>query len=161
MHGGAAGQNRAAAERRLATQAIEKDVSAVLASEGVIPVTDPLHELALLATEARAFQRACAARVNALGERIRYEAHGAGTEQLRAEVALLERAMDRSGKFLDALARSGFEERRVRLAEDTARQFWWLVDRVVDLLDPSPEQVSRKLAVVEQAMAELMERETA
>jgi hypothetical protein len=105
-----------AAARRLAVQKVEADVNAVLAHDGVKAVTDPFEELGRLAAEVVAFKDALSQRVNALAS-IRYSAPGAGTEQLRAEVALLERAQDRAGRLLNMLVTSGFEERRVRLSE--------------------------------------------
>lgn len=116
VHGGRAKQVRAAAQRRLAAEKVESDVKNALAFESLEGVTDPLGALSRLADEALAMKEALAARVNDLN-RIRYSAHGSGTEQLRAEVALYERAMDRSAKFLALLVDSGFEERRTRLAE--------------------------------------------
>ncbi|MCA1570774.1 MAG: hypothetical protein LC798_10750 [Chloroflexi bacterium] len=89
----------------------QADAASVLAHEGLVGVDDPLGELARLATEARAFQAALARRVNA----------APGVENrsgdLRSEIAAYERAMDRCGRFLVALVSAGFEEKRVRLAE--------------------------------------------
>lgn len=116
MHGGKAKQVKAAAARRLAAEKVAEDVKDALAFESLDPVTDPLEALARLADEALAMKEALAARVNDL-KSIRYSSHGSGTEQLRAEVALYERALDRSAKFLDLLVKSGFEERRVAIGE--------------------------------------------
>jgi hypothetical protein len=120
VHGGQAKQVRAAAARRLAAEKVESDVKNAIAFESREGVTDPLGALALLADEALAMKEALAGRVNSLRS-IRYSAHGAGTEQLRAEVALYERALDRAARFLDLLAKSGFEERRTQLAEAEGR----------------------------------------
>jgi hypothetical protein len=98
---------------------VKADAAAILAHEGLTRVVDPVAELAKLATEAWAMKDALAARVNAL-DSIRYEGSGPGGEQLRAEVALYERALDRSGKFLEVLAKLGYEERRVRVEEEQA-----------------------------------------
>lgn len=115
-HGGRSGQARAAAQRRLAAEKVEAEVKNAIAFESRLGVTDPFEALSLLADEALAMKEALASRVNSL-KQVRYTAHGAGTEQLRAEVALYERAMDRAAKFLDMLVRSGFEERRVKVSE--------------------------------------------
>ncbi len=139
MHGGSAPQVQAAAARRVLTQQVEADAAAVLATIGVTGVDDPLHELALLASEARAFQDAIGARVNALQERIRFSSDQ-GTEQLRSEVALYERAMDRTGRFLEVLVRSGFEERRVRISEATAALLAGTITRILDQLELTAAQ---------------------
>lgn len=115
VHGGASQHVKAAARRRLEVQAVQADMMSVIASEGLQGVTDPLEALARLATEALAMKSALAARVNALQQLSHMSPVG---EQIKAEVLLYERAIDRSAKFLDVLAKSGFEERRVRLAED-------------------------------------------
>lgn len=118
MHGGSSPQARAAAARRLAAQAAEADARALLAHEGLEGVTDPVAALARLATEADAFRSALARRVNAL-QSVRYE-DAKGAEQLRAEVGLYERALDRTARFVEALARLGYEQRRVRIEEVVA-----------------------------------------
>lgn len=118
VHGGRSRQALASAQRRLAAEKVEADVRAAIAYESREGVSDPFAALAELADEALAMKEALAARVNSLTS-LRYSAAGAGTEQLRAEVALYERAMDRSAKFLDILLRSGFEDRRLRLTEKT------------------------------------------
>ena len=139
VHGGAAVQVREAAKRRLATEAVEAEVKATLAFEALEGVEDPLEALSLLASEALAMKESLAARVNSL-KSIRYSAHGSGTEQLRAEVALYERAMDRAAKFLDLLAKSGFEERRVRLAEQQGQLVALALRRIFARLNLSAEQ---------------------
>jgi len=113
-HGGAKRSARAAGERRHAVQVIEAETAALLAAEGLEGVDDPIAEIGRLAVEALALKRAAGARANSLDE-IRYtgglqrdergELIGTGTEQLRAEVALYERALDRSMKFLEVVAK--------------------------------------------------------
>jgi hypothetical protein len=140
FHGGSIQVTKDAAAERLRTQAIEADLKATLAHIGIKGVDNPYEEMARLASEAIAFKDALAARVNALETSIRYEATGAGTEQLRAEVALYERALDRTGKFLDSLVRSGFEERRVRIDEQTGAQVAAVLQRILAALQLTPQQ---------------------
>jgi hypothetical protein len=118
-HGGRAPQVRAAAARRLVTERVTADAAAILAHEGVDPLADPVEALARLASEAQAFKLALAARVNDLSS-VRFMASGAGTEQLRSEVALYERALDRTARFLEMLAKLGYEDRRTRVLERDA-----------------------------------------
>jgi len=113
MHGALTPANLAAARRR---EAEEKALRAVRAG-GVSPVGDPIEALQELAAEAVALKDHFAARLKAL-EQLRYQS-GAG-EQLRAEVGLYERALDRAQKFLADLARLGLDERRVRVTEAQA-----------------------------------------
>jgi hypothetical protein len=114
MHGGASPHVRAAAQRRVA----EAKALRAVRREGIEPIGDPVEELRDLASEAKSLKDHFGARLKALQE-IRYSTPGAG-EQLRAEVALYERALDRSQKFLADLARLGLDERRVRVTEAQA-----------------------------------------
>ncbi|WP_326768657.1 hypothetical protein OG978_32705 [Streptomyces sp. NBC_01591] len=90
----------------------------MLAELDVAPVTDPLHALLELAGQTLAWQSATAELVNRL-ENIRY-AGSNGAEQLRAEIALYERAMDRASSVLSSIARLNIEERVARVTERQA-----------------------------------------
>jgi hypothetical protein len=138
-HGGSAGQVRAAAQRRLQARAVEAEVDAELAYQQVEAVSNPLEELSLLAGEALMLKEAMAARVNAL-KSLSYSAAGSGTEQLRSEVALYERALDRTARFLDLLVKSGFEEKRIALDAARAAVLIQVLDRIFDRLELSDAQ---------------------
>lgn len=146
-HGGSAPQVRAAADRRVQIRKLEKDINAALVADGVAPVDDPFGELALLAGEARDFKNALASRLSML-DSIRYKATESGTEQLRSEVVLYERALDRTARFVELLAKSGFEERRVRLAESEGRVLAGVIQRILADLKLSPEQAELVHVVV-------------
>lgn len=113
-HGGRSPQAKAAAERRT----LEADVARLLVELDVAPVGDPLAGLLKLAGQVVTWQASTAALVNSL-ESTRYRA-ASGTEQLRAEVALYERAMDRAANVLGAIARLNIEERLARVSEQQA-----------------------------------------
>ncbi len=140
VHGGRAPQVVAAAKRRREAAEVEEEVRGLLAFTSFEGVRDPLEALARLADESIAFKEALGARVNDLAGQIRYKASGAGTEQLRAEVALYERALDRTARMLDALAKSGFEERRVRMSEQQGALVAEVLRRVFARLDLSEAQ---------------------
>lgn len=137
-HGGSAPAVKAAAARRKAAEAVQAEAQAILAHEGFAGVTSPLEELSRLANEALAVKSASAARVNALTSIS--TTSKLGVDSLAVEVALYERAMDRAAKFLDMLSKSGFEERRVRLDEQTAGMFVTVMRAVLARLDLSPAQ---------------------
>lgn len=90
----------------------------LLARLDASPVTDPLSALARLAGEVAAWREAMAAKVNELTE-LRYSGAKTG-EQLRAEVELYERAMDRLERILVAMARLNIDERLARIQEQQA-----------------------------------------
>ncbi|WP_327066887.1 hypothetical protein [Kitasatospora sp. NBC_01302] len=99
----------------------------MLAELDVAPVDDPLTALMQLAGQVLAWQEATADLVNRLGDQVRYEGM-AGGEQLRAEVQLYERSMDRAEKVLSSIARLNIEERLAQISEAQA-------DRVLAAID--------------------------
>lgn len=138
FHGGRAPQVRAKAKQRLlAAQAAEE-----LARLDVDPVADPLTLLADLLGQAVAFKDVLAARVNELQDNLRFT-DDKGTEQLRSEVALWERALDRCERFAVNIARLNIDE---RLAQISRQQ----LDMVVDAL---------QLVLTELGLSEEQQRE--
>lgn len=115
LHGGNTRNQRAAARTQLA----EQQARAVLATLEVTPIDNPFTALARLAGQAVAWQDTIAGIVNELGDRIRYEGAG-GNEQLRAEIQLYERAMDRCAQVLGTIARLNIEDRMARVSERQA-----------------------------------------
>ena len=79
------------------------------------PVADPLEALQRLAGRALALEETIGELVNNLRS-VRYETETGG-EQLRSEVAVLERAMDRCGRVLVDIAKLNIEERLARVTE--------------------------------------------
>lgn len=98
-------------------QRIEAGARRVLYQHDAPAVTNHLDALQRLAGRALALEETIGAIVNDLRS-VRYESEGGG-EQLRAEVAILERAMDRAGRLLVDIAKLNIEE---RLAKVTERQ---------------------------------------
>jgi len=117
-HGGGNTRSRKAAARRIAEAELTKQANRLLVQLGADPVDNPLTALAELAGEVRAFKNSLGTRVNALGEEIRYKG-GAG-EQLRAEVALYERAVSQFGTLLTNIARLNIDERLAAITEKQA-----------------------------------------
>ena len=88
------------------------------------PVGDPLNQLAVLAAQVLAWRDSMAEQVNNLTS-LRYESYndqGGSSEQLRAEVALWERALDRCERVLTAMARLNIDERLARISEQQAQR---------------------------------------
>lgn len=118
VHGGTAPQAKAAAARRVAEAELTEQTQRALAVLDVEPVDNPLTALSELAGQVVAFKDALADRVNAL-ERIRFT-DDKGAEQLRAEVALYERAMDRCINVLATIGRLKIDERLAAISEKQA-----------------------------------------
>ena len=116
MHGGKTPSKLAKAARTLAEDKVRRSLNEV----GIREVENPLAELRALTGEVVAWKDALAAHVAALGEHYRFT-DDKGAEQLRAEVALYERALDRAGKLLETWARLGIDamlaDMQVRVTE--------------------------------------------
>ncbi|CAN5388450.1 hypothetical protein BH10ACT8_BH10ACT8_11270 [soil metagenome] len=98
---------------------LQRAATRVLAHRGIpVPIGDPLQELLDLAAEARSFKQALAELVGDLTT-MRYSTIGGG-EQLRSEVAVYERAMDRVGRLLVDIARLDIDSRVVGIQEAQA-----------------------------------------
>lgn len=138
MHGGKAPQVQAAAVRRLALAEVEADAARALAHSALAPLEDPLGELARLAAEVVGMKDALAARVNALTS-FRYTGVS-GVEQLRAEVQLYERALDRTTRILDVLARHDWIGKKLALEEAQVNEVLGFVAAGLDALELSEEQ---------------------
>jgi hypothetical protein len=80
------------------------------------PVTDPLSALQRLAGRAAAWEDIIGDKVNELHS-LRYSTEGG--EQLRSEIVVMERAMDRLGKLLVDIAKLNIEERLAGIRKQT------------------------------------------
>jgi hypothetical protein len=115
LHGGNTRNQRAAAH----AQQAEQQARALLADLEVPVIDNPFTALSKLAGQVVAWHETIAGIVNQLGDRIRYEG-AAGNEQLRAEIVLYERAMDRCASVLGMIARLNIEDRMARVSERQA-----------------------------------------
>lgn len=148
MHGGATKQARNAAKDRLDEQRYAIELGRLTGLEGApSPVENPLTELALIAGEARRFMEWCRGRLTQLQEdQLRYE-DAKGSEQLRSEVALYERAMDRCATVLATIARLGIDERLVVIEERKAAMVITAIEAALDAADvPRDKQAAAKKA---------------
>ncbi|MHB8394934.1 MAG: HGGxSTG domain-containing protein [Candidatus Dormibacteria bacterium] len=123
-HGGASPQARQKAHLRL----VERQALAVIDREGIVPMTDALTALQQLSGEALRLKSYFGERLAAL-EQIRYE--GRSGEQLRSEVALFERALDRAQRFALDLAKLDIDERLARVSERQGEMLAACVERAL------------------------------
>jgi hypothetical protein len=115
VHGGASPQAKAKAAVRLA----EERAMTEIARLQVEPVGNALEALQQHAGIVVRWRDECAAMAEDLGDRIRYES-AQGIEQLRSEMALWERALDRATVTLTALARCQVDERLAQISQRKA-----------------------------------------
>lgn len=133
FHGGNAPQVRAKANERVAEAQLRKELGKLQ----IVPVENPLLELQILAGEAKAWKELCADHVARL-ERLRYG--GQAGEQIRGEILLFERAMDRCGTILAVIARCNIDERLARIQERQVELVADAVSRVLAEMGLSQEQ---------------------
>lgn len=116
-HGGANRKTRAAGERRVAEDKVEQRARKLALRLDIVPVHNPLEELARHIGEEIRLKNALMRLVEDL-EEVRYK--GAAGEQIRAEITLYERALDRVGTRLAAYARLNIDERLAAIEEKQA-----------------------------------------
>lgn len=141
MHGGGNKRAQQIGRMRVAEEKLMASASKLVGT----PVENPLTELAALAGRARALMDLLEGRVEALldaesgdenaGEAkggIRYKG-GAG-EQIRGEVQLYERSMDRLGKLLVDIGRLNIDERLAKVTDAQAQAVMAAVEAAIDYL---------------------------
>lgn len=136
MHGGGLPQVKAAAARRISEQEARKafgrlvDVSA--------PVGDPLTALAQLAGHVSAWMEFLGRRISDLDE-LSYDSGFAG-EQIRGEIQLWERALDRCNTVFGTAARLNIDERLARITERQAEVVMAAINAALDAAGVAPAQ---------------------
>jgi hypothetical protein len=101
-------------------------------------VENPLTALQALAGRALALEQAIGGIVNDLNS-IRYDGI-AGGEQLRSEVVVLERAMDRAGRLLVDIAKLNIEDRLAKVTEAQTAMVADALAAVLGEMGLSPDQ---------------------
>lgn len=96
---------------------LSHEAMADLLRRGAAPVDNPLVMLAELAGEILATKNIFRDRLGRLSEDAWRHTDARGAEQLRAEVALYERALDRSARILADIARLKIDERLAAISE--------------------------------------------
>lgn len=134
VHGGGSPAVKAKALERLRTAEVENYVAGQASGwsqvDGPMSMGEVLDELLKTARLAVRWRDLLEQIVGQLSE-MRYTAHGSGAEQLRAEIALFERAMDRVAKVSEAIARLDLDARMAALSQRQGRQVFEAVERTV------------------------------
>ena len=131
----------------------EQQARRELARLNLPPVENALTALAQITAEAIGWKDRMAGVVNDLTS-LRYESEGeGGGEQLRAEVALWERALDRCEKFLTSMARLSIDERLAAIDEQQAAFVLSVLEAALDSIGIQPEQKRRALTVAAERFA--------
>lgn len=146
-HGGRAPAVRAAADRRLAEQEATREVARLTDARGPLTLPDVYREMLTTAGDAVAWQSILRERVGSLDD---YSSTAMGAEQVRADVVLFERAMDRTAKVLELVARLDLDARISNIVQRDVEILVGIVKRARDSVGLTPEQS----AAFDAAMAE-------
>lgn len=128
FHGGATKASQAAFAANREAAAVEKAIGQLR----IDPLGDPLLELKKLAGEVVAWKDAIAQHVAKLTS-LRYSTDGG--EQVRGEVVLFERAMDRCASVLGLIAKLNIDDRLVAIEEAKVAKIIDALDATLDALD--------------------------
>lgn len=139
-HGGRAPAVRAAAGRRLAEQEATREVALLTDAQGPLSLPDVYREMLTTAGTAVAWQRVLRERVESLDGFS--STSGMGAEQVRADVILFERAMDRTAKVLELIARLDLDARIAQISEVQGEQVARVLRSALDTGNLSREQHS-------------------
>lgn len=134
LHGGASPQ----AKRKQAERVLDAKVQHVIAGMQIEPVTNPLLALSQLAGEILAWKDLIATHVAKLRDQLRYE--GEHAEQIRGEVQLYERAMDRSVAVLAKIAQLKIDERLAAIDEARVQQMARMLEGALDAIGMTYDQ---------------------
>lgn len=145
-HGGASpAVRRKAVERRTERQL--RKMADQYAPDDAEAVSDPLTALLKLAGEISGFKDFLGARVADMrADSWRYS--GEHAEQLRAEITLYERALDRTARVLVDVNRLDLQERLVTSYESVAKQFVALFEHALTAAELTSEQEGRARAAL-------------
>lgn len=143
FHGG----STRAHKKHIAEEMLEDQARRVLASLDVRPVNDPLTELSLLAGQVTGFKDRLSELVNKIDpDQIRYTDEK-GAEQLRSEMVLWERALDRCNTVLTSMAKLRIDERLAAITERQAEAVLGAIQAALDAVGvPRTDQAPAKAA---------------
>lgn len=138
-HGGAAPQNRRAAENRLAEVQAAKTIEELADAPPMASITDVYDWLLQIAGTAKTWSEILQTRVAKL-QKLGDESNAFMGTQIKADVMLFERALDRSAKLGEALVRLDLEGRKQALDERVVGQLVSVLRLVLGDLNLTDEQ---------------------
>lgn len=140
LHGGASPQ----AKRKQAERVLEAQIKRKIHGMEITPVENPLTALSMLAGEIVAWKDLMAAHVAKLKDDLRYQ--GEHAEQIRGEVTLYEKALDRSIAVLAQIARLKIDERLAAINEAQVKSMTRILEGALDALGMSYDQKRQAFA---------------
>lgn len=143
-HGGKLPPVRKAAVKNVTEAKVRREIESMRDVPQMTGVGDIYTELLEVASMCRQWRLLLGDRVSYLNN-LGYSSLESG-EQIRADVLLFERSLERSAKVGEALARLNLDERKAALDERTAAQLGLCIQAILNDLDLTPEQ--REIAAV-------------
>lgn len=129
---------------------LQAEAAEQLARLDVEATEDPLSELARVCAQVLAWKDSMAAKVNALTS-LRYSTEGG--EQLRSEIALWERALDRCVTTLTAMAKLNIDERLAKISEERAEMIITVFTRALEIAGVGGELADAVLEAADEEFA--------
>ena len=154
-HGGNARQNKAAAKRRLAEQAVMVELErGKLTGKALVGTTDPLSELQKLTTELVHFKDQLTQRVNTLGDDLaHYDAKN--SETVKVEIDIYLKIIDKLTKTLDIALKHDIEGKKLELETAKAEMVAAAMTRTMTTLGLNREQVEQAREILHKELTSL------
>lgn len=153
-HGGAAKRARKNAKIREAQKALRKleNISEIGDAPPMQSIREVYEELFAVAGAARAWRTILTARISELND---FGYRGVTAEQVRADVQLFEKSLDRSAKIGEIIAKLNLEERKQALDQRTAETFHQVLNRALDRLELTDQQRETVPSVIATVLKEV------
>ena len=158
-HGGNASQNKAAAKRRLAEQAVIVELERTkLTGKALIGTTDPLSELQKLTTELVHFKDQLTQRVNTLGDGLaHYDAKNG--ETVKVEIDIYLKIIDKLTKTLDIALKHDIEGKKLEIETAKAEAVAAAMTRTMNALGLNREQVEQAREILHKELTSMAQIE--
>jgi hypothetical protein len=121
---------------------LNDQASKALAKLNVTPIENPLEELRRLAGQVTAWKDQAAKMVNNLQGEMRYKDEK-GAEQLRSEIVIWERALDRCVTTLAVMSKLDIDERLARIEAAKVDMVFSIIEKTFDDLGLNDKQKSK------------------
>lgn len=121
---------------------LNDQASKALAKLNVTPIENPLEELRRLAGQVTAWKDQAAKMVNNLQGEMRYKDEK-GAEQLRSEIVIWERALDRCVTTLAVMSKLDIDERLARIEAAKVDMVFSIIEKTFDDLGLNDKQKAK------------------
>lgn len=153
QHGGQLPPVKKAAAKKLAEESVRKEIESMRDIAPMTGIRDVYSDLLEVAAVASVWRKLLQDRVSYLNN-LGYSTLESG-EQVRADVMLFERALERSAKIGESLARLNLDERKQSLDERMAAQLGMVIKAILDDLDLTEAQRATAAIVAPRRVREL------